>query len=100
MLEVFKPVARNVSSGLHDDGLSGWTAVVLGFHIHPGIGSYIEWPDNEPMENVLALICQVENGSKGSWRTVFDLSDEGLVEVLVGGYRLHGMFFDDLKEEE
>ena len=96
MLNVFNPVVTPVVS---TDTQEGWTETIeLMVALRPGKEVYIEWPSSEPMANVIAAIHQTERGTKGPWKVVFDPTDDGLLEVLVGGYRLHGMFVDDLKE--
>ena len=97
MLKVFKPVVRE------DDAIGGvddWTTVELQVVFRPGKEVYIEWPQGEPMVNVIALIQSVERGTPAGWKAVFDMGDPDLCETLVGGYRLHGMFVRDLLGEE
>lgn len=92
MLDVFRPLPKAEAHG----GQTMWSDVELGFHIFPGHEAYIEWPESEPMQNVLALIAQAERGGEGEYRVVFDVDDDGLWEVLAGGYRLHGIFVDQI----
>lgn len=76
---------------------SGSTDLELTSVVKPSSGSvFIEFPEGEPMENVLAAIQLMESGASGLWRVVFDPDDEDMWEVLVGGYRLHGMFLRDI----
>lgn len=90
LLSVFEPVEPI-------EGEAGsWSPVRLGFVNQPGHSVYVEWPEGEPMVNVLAVIDQAERGAKGRFAVVFDPEDEDLWEVLVGGYRLHGMFVNEL----
>lgn len=94
---MFKPV-----DVLREDDAIGnvgnWSGISLSLIVAPGESVYIEFPEGEPMENVLAMIHSVERGSVETWRVVFDVSDEGLWETLAGGYRLHGMFVEDTIE--
>jgi hypothetical protein len=50
--------------------------------------AYIEWPDSEPLSNVLALIAAAERDHG----VAFDLEDPDLWEQVPGGVRLHGIF--------
>ena len=93
MIDVFKPVVQRGAEATKP--LSKWAAVELQVVVRPGVSIYIEWPEHEPMENVLAAIHCTERGAKGDWRAVFDMADD-MIEALVGGYRLHGMFAHEL----
>lgn len=54
--------------------------------------AYVEWPDNEPMNNVLAAIAAAEQ----KFGLAFDPDDPDLWEQVPGGVRLHGMFRGEL----
>ena len=94
MLKVFKPVVQ--AQATNRNSLSAQVGIELAIVTRPGHSIYIEWPESEPMENVLSVIHTCERAATGEWRAVFDMSDDDMLEVLVGGYRLHGMFVGDL----
>lgn len=96
MLKVFRPVARVVSEGEAVSNDPDWSGIQLSLIVKPGHHVYIEFPEGEPMENVLAMIHSVEVGSIETWRVVFDAEDDDLWETLAGGYRLHGMYVDHI----
>lgn len=95
MIEVFAPEVKPV----RQDGASGaeWeTPIELAFVLQPGRACYIEWSEGEPMVNIIAMMKQAERGAKGAYAVRFDPDDDDLLEVVVGGYRLHGIFVSDL----
>lgn len=53
---------------------------------------YMEWPEHEPMSNVLALMQRAEV----EHQVVFDVEDPNLWEYPTGGYRLWGMLKESL----
>lgn len=98
---VSEPTERDVFAPVEEPAASneGWvTPVELAFVLKPGRACYIEFPEGEPMVNVIAMMVQAERGAKGIYAVRFDPEDDDLWEVLVGGYRLHGMFMVDLME--
>jgi hypothetical protein len=101
LLDVFRPVETARSSFIRGERVDGKDAAVeLRFVMVPGQVCYIEWPEGEPMVNIIAMMKQAERGAKGRYAVRFDPDDDDLLEVLVGGYRLHGMFVSDLLREE
>jgi hypothetical protein len=56
---------------------------------------YVEFPESEPMVNVIAAIRNAERNQF----VAFDPDDPDLWEPIEGGYRLHGMFREELREE-
>lgn len=94
MLKVFKPIGVREDDAIGN--VSDWSGIQLSLIVVPGESIYIEFPEGEPMENVLAMIHSVERGSIETWRVVFDVEDDGLWETLAGGHRLHGMFVEQI----
>jgi len=58
--------------------------------------AYIEWPETEPIANVLSTMQWAER----VYSVVFDADDPNLLERVSGGFRLHGMFMEHLIGEE
>jgi len=94
MLNMFQPVE---AKGPSTEDEKGWPKLPLAIVYRPMDREvYIEWGAGEPMENVIALIHASERAIvSGPWEVVFDADDDELIEALVGGYRLHGMFVAD-----
>lgn len=57
---------------------------------------YVEWPTWEPMVNVIAALRDAES----NLGVAFDMLDPDLWEYPEGGYRVHGLFREDLIGEE
>ena len=94
MIEVFSPVEKPVQTDVATT--EEWSGIELALVVKPGKEVYIEWPAGEPMVNVIAMMQQSERGAKGRWATRFDPEDPDLLVAFVGGYRLYGMFLNDL----